>query len=71
MQLCFSGAISADCVDVLTAPDHVVRQDRCILFVRCAGRDDVRTLNYLFGPQTPRHIKALSKEISRCFHCSV
>ena len=67
VQFRLARAVAADGVDVHAAADHVVGQDRRVLLVGGAGRDDLRALHCLFGGVHWRRREARAGQIAAHF----
>lgn len=69
VQFSLAGAVAADCVDTHTSADHVVGQNRGVLFVGGAGRDDLGPLNRLLRGIAGDHLKPLRRQVARGLGC--
>jgi len=67
MQFGFAGAIAANGVNMHTLANHVVGQDRRVLLVGGAGRDDLSALHAFFAGRTGHHSQPLPRQITRAF----
>ena len=66
-QFGLARTITTDGVDMNTSTHHIVGQDRRILFVSCAGGDDLCAQNCVFGGLASNNFDPVARQICRAF----